>query len=264
MADSSSMKRLYEQYCIPQFVVKTYFRAECSFVHDTITQKLEQLQRAFTTYGIKGNTLIGLCIAPTIHQYIAACDYFKEIIATTYTESCLEELQKWLKNDRGAYDWTSLLKYACELEGDRNKWMEKEEKVRRTVTQTLTYDIGQRNPLAPHALPQADCLLLEFCLEFLCSDKKKFSTGVENAACLLRTGGYLIMMGVIENTFYMVGSKRFPTLCIEKTYLKETLTEKGFVMKQLEVLPRTEKLMDSMADAKYFYFIVACKEKDVE
>ncbi|XP_044539117.1 nicotinamide N-methyltransferase-like, partial [Gracilinanus agilis] len=68
---------------------------------------------------VKGDLLIDIGTGPTIYQLLSACESFKEIVVTDYTDQNLEELSKWLKKEPGAFDWSPVVKYVCELEGDR-------------------------------------------------------------------------------------------------------------------------------------------------
>lgn len=69
--------------------------------------------------GVKGDLLIDIGSGPTIYQLLSACESFKEIIATDYTDQNLQELEKWLKKDPGAFNWSIVVEYVCELEGNR-------------------------------------------------------------------------------------------------------------------------------------------------
>lgn len=69
--------------------------------------------------GLGGDTLIDVGCGPTISQLLSACEHFQEIIALDYTDRNRQELQKWLKNEAGAFDWEPVVKFVCELEGDR-------------------------------------------------------------------------------------------------------------------------------------------------
>lgn len=69
--------------------------------------------------GLRGKLLIDIGSGPTIYQLLSACESFEEIIATDYTDKNRLELEKWLKKMPGAFDWSPVVKYVCELEGDR-------------------------------------------------------------------------------------------------------------------------------------------------
>lgn len=74
---------------------------------------------SISTGGVGGNVLIDIGSGPTIYQLLSACEVFREIIATDYTPQNLQELQKWLKKEPGAHDWSPIVQHVCELEGDR-------------------------------------------------------------------------------------------------------------------------------------------------
>lgn len=69
--------------------------------------------------GLQGDTLIDIDSGPTIYQVLAACESFKDITLSDFTDRNREELEKWLKKEPGAYDWTPAVRFTCELEGNR-------------------------------------------------------------------------------------------------------------------------------------------------
>ena len=69
--------------------------------------------------GLGGDILIDVGTGPTIYQLLSACEAFREIIMSDYSELKLREVDKWLKKEPGAYDWSPAMQYVCELEGDR-------------------------------------------------------------------------------------------------------------------------------------------------
>nr|XP_023970240.1 nicotinamide N-methyltransferase-like isoform X2 [Chrysemys picta bellii] len=109
------------------------------FGEDTLGEKylnfaLKHYCKTFTSDGVKGNTLIRIGGVPSILELLSACESFKEIIIIQNTDRNCQELQKWLKKEPGAFNWTPVVKYACELEGDRYKkkevdWIEVKRKI---------------------------------------------------------------------------------------------------------------------------------------
>ncbi|XP_060106511.1 nicotinamide N-methyltransferase-like [Heteronotia binoei] len=137
-------------------------------------------------------------------------------------------MQRWLRKEPGAFDWSSIVKFVCELEGDREKWVEKEEKVRRTIKQVLKCDVTQDNPLAPLVVPPADCVLSLLCLEAACEDLLTYSSAVKNVGSLVKPGGHMILVTAIETTFYMVGQNRFFGLYLEQETVDDAVKGAGF------------------------------------
>ncbi|KAM6234787.1 nicotinamide N-methyltransferase [Spheniscus humboldti] len=136
--------------------------------------------------GLRGDTLIDVGCGPTIYQLLSACERFREVIASDYADQNHRELEKWLKNEAGAFDWRPVVKYVCELEGDREKWAEKEEKLRKKVRQVLKCDVTKANPVDPASLPPADCVLSTLCLEAACKDPATFRSALRNVGALVK------------------------------------------------------------------------------
>ncbi|XP_032085823.1 nicotinamide N-methyltransferase-like isoform X2 [Thamnophis elegans] len=222
-----------------------------------VTFFLRGAHRAFTVDGIKGDTLIDIGSGASIHQFLSACESFREIIATDYSLQNGAEVQRWLKKEPGAFDWTPIVKYVCELEGDRDKWPEKEEKVRRAVKRYLKCDVTQANPLAPLVLPPADCLLSTLCLDAACKDIPTYRSAFRNISSLLKPGGHLLFNSSLEAHYYMVGQHKFFALYLEKEVIEEAVRQAGFDIKWTEEMrincPPPE------ADAKGRYILLAQK-----
>ncbi|XP_029429477.1 indolethylamine N-methyltransferase-like [Rhinatrema bivittatum] len=183
---------------------------------------LKNLSTTFASGDIRGDTLIDIGSGASIYQFLSACEFFREIIASDYSDRCLQELEKWLKKEPGTFDWSSTVKLVCELEGDREKWTEKEEKVRRTVTRLLKCDVTKSNPLEPLTLPQADCLLTFLCLQSACMDPESFCSALRNITSLLKPGGYLVTGGVLGCSMYTVGRRKsFSNIVLEKDFSRD-------------------------------------------
>ncbi|XP_070621708.1 nicotinamide N-methyltransferase-like [Erythrolamprus reginae] len=195
---------------------------------------LKGAHRAFAVDGIKGDTLIDIGSGASIHQFLSACENFREIIATDYTDQAREEMQRWLRKEPGAFDWTPIVKYTCELEGDREKWPEKEEKVRRVVKRYLKCDVTQPNPLAPLVLPPADCLVSSLCLDGACKDLPTYRSAFRNISSLLKPGGHLLFYSTLEGYYYIVGQHKFSNIYLKREMVEEAVRQAGFVIKWIE------------------------------
>ncbi|XP_059587772.1 nicotinamide N-methyltransferase-like [Alligator mississippiensis] len=172
---------------------------------------------------------------PTIYQLLSACESFKEIIASDYIDQNCQELLKWLKNEPGAFDWTPVVQHVRELEGDRNKWAEKERNLRGAIKHVLKCDVHESNPLDPVVLPPADCLVSSLCLEAACKDQSSYRAALRNISSLLKPGGHLVLSGDLGTSFYV----------------------------EFDVLSRDDDTMQEICHFSGMYFIVAHKEKAI-
>ncbi|XP_006039211.1 nicotinamide N-methyltransferase-like [Alligator sinensis] len=224
-----------------------------------LTFVLKHYCKTFTSGAVTGHTLIDIGSGPTIYQLLSACESFKEIIASDYMDQNCQELLKWLKNEPGAFDWTPVVQHVCELEGDRNKWAEKEGKLRGAIKRVLKCDVHKSNPLDPVVLPPADCLVSSLCLEAASKDQSSYRAALRNISSLLKPGGHLVLSGDLGSSFYMVGPKKFSCLALTEEFLREALNATGFTVETVEVLSRADVAQHDICDFSGMYFIVAHK-----
>lgn len=258
MAFQESTPLDYQTYFEPT-VYLNYFKMGQSPVGDECLYfLLKQYNTVFKSGGLKGKLLIDIGSGPSIYQLLSACESFEEIVATDYTDKNRLELEKWLKKMPGAFDWTPVVKYVCELEGDRDKWAEKEERLRRTVRQVLKCDVHKEQPLEPAVLPLADCVLSSLCLEAACLTQETFRRALRHIRTLLRPRGHLVLGGGFDTSFYMVGDKKFPCLSLKEKFVCEALRESGFTIEKMETIPRAaETLSDEDSDYTGMFVLVA-------
>ncbi|XP_058050717.1 nicotinamide N-methyltransferase-like isoform X1 [Ahaetulla prasina] len=251
----------YAENFLPKDYLETYYKVNFEDDDDGLnmlqTFSLTGYHRAFTRDGIKGDTLIDIGTGPTIYQFLSTCESFQEIIATDYTDQNREEVQRWLKKEPGAFDWTPFVKYVCELEGDREKWPEKEEKVQRALKRYLKCDVTQPNPLAPLVLPPADCLLSSFCFDSACKDIPTYQMAFKNINSPLKPGGHLLFSSMLEQHYYMVGQHKFSTLYLEREVIEEAVRQAGFVIKWIE--ETRNSIPPSLVDGKGLCLLLAQK-----
>ncbi|XP_060106505.1 nicotinamide N-methyltransferase-like [Heteronotia binoei] len=249
----------YAQHFDPKEHLETYhsFDPESEHKSPVFAFGLKTLHKAFHSGGLKGDTLIDIGSGASIYQLLSACESFREIIATDYSDQSREEMQRWLRKEPGAFDWSPVAKYVCELEGDRERWAQKEEKVRKTIKQFLKCDVTQPNPLAPLSLPLADCLLSTLCLEAACKDLPTYRSALKNISSLVKPGGHLVLMVILEETYYMVGQHKFSCLYLDQESVEEAVKEAGFDIEWLEATKLS--LPKALHDGKGSCVLVARK-----
>ncbi|NXT88994.1 NNMT methyltransferase, partial [Anhinga rufa] len=228
---------VYQQSFNPREYLKEFYTFSDSQgqTNTFLMQSLKTLLKMFSLAGLRGDTLIDVGCGPTIYQLLSACEHFEEIVALDYADQNRRELERWLKNEEGAFDWKPIVKYVCELEGDREKWAEKEEKLRKKVKRVLKCDVTKANPTEPVSLPPADCVLSTLCLEAACKDLATFRGALRNIGALVKPGGHLVMVTVLQETYYAFNQQVFSCLYLEKNEVEEAVEAAGFDVQFSEV-----------------------------
>ncbi|XP_056397987.1 nicotinamide N-methyltransferase-like isoform X2 [Hyla sarda] len=222
---------------------------------------LQNLHETFSKGGVKGETLLDFGTGPTIYQLLSACEVFDKIIVSDFLEQNCAELQKWLKKDPDAFDWTHIIKFVCELEGNRENCEQKAEKLRSKVKEVLKCDALKRNPYDPVVVPPVDCLLSCLCLEAPCKDIESYCNVLKNFQALIKPGGHLLILSALNATFYYVGKKYFDAMTTRKEELEQAFQEAGYEIEKAVYSPRIDKSRMDIADYDTSYFIHARKLK---
>ncbi|XP_018430130.1 PREDICTED: nicotinamide N-methyltransferase-like isoform X2 [Nanorana parkeri] len=225
--------------------------------------RLQKLHETFGPGGISGDVLIDIGSGPSIYQFLSACESFPHIIATDFTDQNRQELEKWLHNDPEAFDWSKIVKTACEIEGKRDKWEEKQDKLRSRLRKVLKCDVTESNPLGPVEVPPADCLTTSFCLETACKDLEAYRRAIHNITKLLRPGGHLVVLGSLGNTYYTVQGKNFSCLPLDEDDVKGAVTQAGYTIQSAEVFQISDRMAQlQTADSVANIVLVAKKEAE--
>ncbi|XP_059575819.1 nicotinamide N-methyltransferase-like [Alligator mississippiensis] len=251
---------VYQAHFHPRDYLETWYNFDggLSNKNSLMTSVLRNLHKVFSAGDVKGDTLIDIGSGPTIYHLLSACEKFNEIIISDYTDRNRQELEKWLKKEPGAFDWTPAVKYVCELEGQREKWAEKEEKLRKKVKQVLKCDVRKPNPLAPVTLPAADCLLSMLCLEAACKDLGTFRAAVKNISSLVKPGGHLVLNTVLKGTYYLVGQHNFSCLGLDRESVEAAVRDAGCIIEHIQEAP--EPAPESISDYTDLVSLVARKQ----
>ncbi|XP_069508827.1 nicotinamide N-methyltransferase-like [Ambystoma mexicanum] len=261
MQSIDAIKNLYDQHFSARKHAEAFYHVDCGFLDDGVIKQTEALFNIFSSGSIKGNTLLAFKNGPTIHELLPACELFKEITVSTVTDDNASELKKWVGNEPGAIDWSFPVKILCEHEGNGEKWMEKQETLRRAIKKILRSDLTNSNPLAPITLPLVDCLLSMHYLGCFYLEKNSYLCGLQNITSLLKTGGYLILVEALECTYFIVDTCRFPHICIDAEYVGEALSKAGYVIVKQVKIPRIDQELFETTDFTAVLITVARKEQ---
>ncbi|KFO31563.1 indolethylamine N-methyltransferase [Fukomys damarensis] len=253
----------YEKEFDPKDYLETYYAFDSGTMaeNEILKFNLENLFQTFTAGGVCGNLLIDIGTGPTIYQLLSACEVFSEIITSDYSEQNLRELEKWLRKEPGAYDWSPAAKYVCELEGDRHRWQEKEARLRKTITRLLKCDVTQPHPLGSAQVPPADCVLTLLTLESACPSVDAYRAAVRGLVGLLKPGGHLVTMVALRSQHYMVGPKKFFGLHLERETVESALQEAGCQVLRCDYRPISYS--EACSKNEGICFVVACKGSSV-
>ena len=169
-------------------------------------------------------------------------------------------MELWKHEKEGAHDWSSHFKYVVnEVEhakGD-DAWREREELLRKRITDIIPCDIFRENPLLVKQEP-FEIVFTGLCLECACTTYAEYKEAVKKLVGLLKPGGFLLMLVDERETFYMAGEKKFSYLPFTLEQVKEALVEAGTTIVVAKQDPAPMELIQN-PDFKAFLFVAAQK-----
>ncbi|XP_069495528.1 nicotinamide N-methyltransferase-like [Ambystoma mexicanum] len=263
MASRSAKCVLYEKDYKVEHFLAAYYNEDSEFLED-IQGLLTQLFGFFSSGEVKGDTLIHYGGCHALSFLFPACGFFKEIILAEFLESRLQAARTWINEEPGAFDWRLAAKIVCELEGNREIGIEKEETLRGKITKLIKCQANEHHPVAPKLQTQADCVLSTMFLEFLCTDVDGFCNALKDMSSLVKIGGHLVLVLLLGCTFEMCGTFKFPILCLDEECVKAAVIDAGFVIKESKNNKRVNQTKYSVLDHDSVFCLVACKEKNVQ
>ncbi|XP_073511458.1 indolethylamine N-methyltransferase-like [Phyllobates terribilis] len=259
--DSCNCKIYHEDGFDARQSLKDYFsdKPEMSFREYYIIFPIENLVKTFTEGHIQGNILIDLSASSTIHHLYAACEFFKHIIVLKANDRCIMELKRWVDERTGAFEWDHAAKYHADIEGKSDQFEDKGEKVRTALRHVVKCDFEKENIVEPIDLPPADCIKICSLLEFLSKNQDAFKNYLRKVTKLLKPGGHLLIVGILDATYITIGKDKFHILKYDEDFARKALVEESFVIDNCTVTKRTN--VSDLMDYKGILFIAAHKEK---
>ncbi|XP_075696814.1 nicotinamide N-methyltransferase-like [Rhinoderma darwinii] len=261
MMDSSPHKLYHVHGFDSRQYLEHYYsdKPDMAFGDDSLKFIIENLREVFTVGHINGDILIDLSPGSFIHHLYSACEFFKNIIVLKVNNRCIMELKRWVDERTGAFYWGHTSALHQEKEENSDQFEDKEGKVRSSIQHVVKYDLEKENMTEPLVLPPADCVISVWLLDAISKDQDDYIRYLRKFSRLLKPGGHLIIIGVLDATFLTVGKDKFHLFTYDEDFVRKALVGEGFIIDDCKVKERTA--VSDLIDYKTIIFIAAHKEK---
>uniref|UniRef100_A0A1B8Y749 Uncharacterized protein n=1 Tax=Xenopus tropicalis TaxID=8364 RepID=A0A1B8Y749_XENTR len=207
---------------------------------ELLEDPLRFLYKLFSSGSVKGETLMNILFGASVCGNFVATDFFKDIIVLESSDCCMKALESWLRNEPGAAEQSHAAEFVCSLKGQSTEWKKQEEKTRRAIKRVVKWDI-------PHWVVSKDPDMYINLLKKLLSH--------------LKIGGHLILMALINISYYTVGQHKFAALKCNEEFIQKALTEAGCSILSSETHKREFK--SPMIDYESIAHFVCRKDRAV-
>ncbi|EEC13168.1 nicotinamide N-methyltransferase, putative [Ixodes scapularis] len=251
--ETQALRDVYKNKFLPRTYMDTYGRP--FGIIDNF--HIEELHRIFQT--ARGETLLDLGSGPMILNALLASSRFKHIVLSDLVEDNRLELNKWLKKDEDAIDWTFRAEMIANFEGysDIKKGaLEILERTRSAIRKVVPCDVLEPGVLPEEHRETFDAIISSGCLESATADHESFRKVVCNVGTLAKPGGLLILVGEGCVKSYPVGTVDFVHANITEDVLKQAVTEAGFEMKVF----LSKKIPMFIQNIDEFFFVLAARK----
>ncbi|XP_056397743.1 indolethylamine N-methyltransferase-like [Hyla sarda] len=259
--DSGSRKLYHKHGFDSRQFLELYFsdKPDMVFEEDFLIFPIENFVKAFRPGHIRGDVLLDLSLGSLVHHLYAPSEFFKHIIILKVRDRCILELKRWLNTRTGAFEWGHATKIHVDLEGKSIELQDKEGKVREAAQHVAKCDLNKENIMDPVILPPADCIISVALLDAISKDKDDYIRYLRKISQLLKPGGHLMLVGVLDETYFTVGKDKFHALTYDEDFARKTLVAEGFIIDICVSKKATG--ISPLVDHKAVLFISAHKEK---
>ncbi|XP_002935147.1 nicotinamide N-methyltransferase [Xenopus tropicalis] len=257
----TEQKHYHDEELDPCHLFDTYVGAKTISKKELLEDPLRFLYKLFSSGSVKGETLINISVGSNMSKNFVAADFFKNIILLESSDCCMKAIESWIRNEPGALEHSHAAEFVCSLKGQSTGWKKQEEKARRAIKQVVKWDVTKENPLGAVVLPQADCIITVYHLEAVSKDNDMYVNLLKKLLFYLKIGGHLVMVAVINISYYMVGQHKFGALKYNEEFIQKAVTEAGCTIVSTETHRR--KFKSPLTDYESIAYFVCRKDRVV-
>ena len=217
---------------IKEFNPKGYFN---SYLCDpkVFSQEISHLVHFYSsTFSDNSLCILEYSGGPSLLHLVPAALKASKIVFSDYLQQNRIEVNKWLSNDPGAFDWTSCIEQTLILEGetpDEIKIQKRAATLREKVHAVVSCDLSSSSLVERGYEGPYDVVNCTGVLDSICSTVEQFSLGVKKLSSLVKGGGYLILNNDYTSESYFVGDAEFVTpLNVTESDIKDAFYSSGF------------------------------------
>ncbi|VDL75118.1 unnamed protein product [Nippostrongylus brasiliensis] len=166
---------------------------------------------------------------PTTHVAASFRNQASEIYLADYLPQNRQELKRWSEG-KSNFDWSQAFKMILTQEG--NSWNDLDDMIaltRKKVCGVFHCDcLTTPSVDLPSDFPgKFDVVVSIFCAEYCCKTYDEYKRAMKNIAEQINPGGFLVMGGLLEETWCSFGGRVFMCLYMTKEMMLSALEEAG-------------------------------------
>ena len=201
---------------------------------------------------------------PAIYPLISAAPHVSEVVFSDYAQNSLDEVSLWKNNDPQAHDWSPYFRYVVHtLEGnpDPDAASQREMELRSKFKELLLCDIRADDVFGSVFIPAEsfDVVSTNFCMEVASNNVEEYTENIKRVCHYLKPGGFIVSLVTVEESWYVIDSKREYHVCITPQQIHSAFKETGLKIRDSVHFNTPTASQNILSDGKGIHFIVAQK-----
>ena len=263
----------YESETYENFAAKVYLRRR--FMDPTDKERgvqpfyLESFHKFYTStfpteWDASTARLLEFGGGPAIYPLISAAPHVAEVVVSDYSQSGLDEVSLWKNNNPQAHDWSPYFKHVVHtLEGnpDPEATSQREMELRSKFKEILLCDIRADDVFGSVSIPAEsfDVVSTNFCMEVVSNNVEEYAQNINRVCRYLKPGGFIVSLVSVEESWYVIDSKREFHLCITQQQIHSAFKEAGLKIRDSVYFNIPSASQHILNDCKGILFVAAQK-----
>lgn len=221
---------------------------------------LDQFHDTFVDGKLKGEQLLDLGSGPVVYPVVTASRWFDKIYLSDFYRSNVKFLQKWRQGEKESVYMKSIMEHFAQKEEDSVSWEALNKRVSEKVKGIVECDVNTPNPISGTVIEEFkfDVITCSLCLQVATLTFESFGKALKNISTLLKPGGHIVIVDVLDQTFYGLGENKFQALCLTMEELQSTIQSSGYTI--LGINTTTSNVDPTYSNGITMYCVVAKKQ----
>lgn len=242
-----------------------YIKLYCSGSWPSELEKLlctwtqDQIHKIFVGGKYKGKKLLDIGSGPVVYAVITASKYYDECYVSDLSPANVDFLQKWIREESTEMEY--LMKEFSKKEGESGAWEVRKKQVREKIKNAVVSDLRKPNPVSGTILENTSFDAITACLCFSAAvlTIEDYTKAIQNCGKILKPGGHLVIVDIIDNSWYALGNMKFKTLATTEEEIRRAFSESGYEIEEWETYHLNVCPAKPACDATLMYSLVAKK-----
>ncbi|KAM9299254.1 indolethylamine N-methyltransferase-like [Gastrophryne carolinensis] len=260
MADEPLKHYDHEEFCCKDLMDVYFSQPQTFSIEQMLGFPSTLLHALFYSGRLRVDKALDISFGSLVSHLFSLSNACKEIYVIHLIKDSMEHFNQWLESGEKATNWSYAAQRVCHLEGNRQRWKEKEDQTKEAIKGVYEWQNYKTSSLAYLSVPEVDCVLSLWLLPAISKSKEEFQKNLKNFTAKLKLGGHLVLGAAINMTYYYVGKHRYFVLSLKETEVQEMVIKAGFVVEKSELF--TSALSTDRIDFSHLSMLLARKIKD--